>query len=134
MIPLPIIGSNRIRAARRITWTPQADARLSRMRIEGASIRTVAAAFGLSRSTVAERATRIGLQIPPKALPKQREQHVDPGTDLARDPLPAGHPISWGLITQGTSLEGEAYAAPDNTRLARSTIPSQLAKFREPLA
>ena len=25
------------------------------------------------------------------------------------DPLPAGHPLTWGLITAGTSLAGQPY-------------------------
>lgn len=29
--------------------------------------------------------------------------------DLCRDPLPAGHPRSWDLITRGTLLEGTPY-------------------------
>ena len=31
-----------------------------------------------------------------------------PGDD--RLPLPPGHPLSWGLLTLGTALEGSAYA------------------------
>ena len=34
-------------------------------------------------------------------------------TGLTRDdrlPLPTGHPLSWGLLTLGTLLEGSAYA------------------------
>jgi hypothetical protein len=27
-----------------------------------------------------------------------------------RLPLPSGHPVSWGLLTRGTLLEGSAYA------------------------
>jgi hypothetical protein len=27
-----------------------------------------------------------------------------------RLPLPSGHPVSWGLLTLGTVLEGSAYA------------------------
>lgn len=118
MIP-SVIGSNRIRAARRIIWTPQADARLARMRNEGASIRALAAAFGLSRSTVAERAGRIGLALPDKAASQPQQTDTESAPDPARDPLPAGHPISWGLITNGTSLEGTPYATPSSCRLRR---------------
>jgi hypothetical protein len=32
--------------------------------------------------------------------------------DPAREPLPAGHPLSWGLITAGTLLEGGRYPMP----------------------
>jgi hypothetical protein len=34
-------------------------------------------------------------------------------TGLTRDdrlPLPTGHPLSWGVLTLGTLLEGSAYA------------------------
>jgi len=34
-----------------------------------------------------------------------------PGRDN-RPPLPAGHPMSWGLINQGTTLESAAYPFP----------------------
>ena len=30
----------------------------------------------------------------------------------ARPPLPAGHPESWGLITQGTCLDGVPWPGP----------------------
>lgn len=107
--------SNRIRAARRITWTPQADARLARLRGEGASLRALSRAFGLGRSAVAERATHLGLHTPIPAAdrpPIARKPTPDGLDDPTRDPLPAGHPVSWGLITAGTCLEGVAYAAP----------------------
>jgi hypothetical protein len=42
-----------------------------------------------------------------------------PGHD-DRQPLPAGHPVSWGAITKGTVLEGTAYPAPPMTRAAPS--------------
>ncbi len=29
-----------------------------------------------------------------------------------RPALPAGHPLSWGLLTDGTSLEGSDYPFP----------------------
>lgn len=35
-----------------------------------------------------------------------------------RPPLPAGHPVSWDVITKGTVLEGTAYPAPPMTRAA----------------
>ncbi len=36
----------------------------------------------------------------------------DPFEDERR-PLPSGHPLSWGLLTLGTVLEGSAYADCD---------------------
>ena len=32
--------------------------------------------------------------------------------DPSRDPLPAGHPRSWGVITSGTLLEDTPYPLP----------------------
>lgn len=29
-----------------------------------------------------------------------------------RPPLPAGHPISWGMLTDGTALDGADYPFP----------------------
>ena len=34
-----------------------------------------------------------------------------PGRD-DRPPLPAGHPLTWGLITQGTTLDSAPYPFP----------------------
>jgi hypothetical protein len=97
----------------RLTWTAQADQRLAKMREQGASLRCMARAFGLSRSVVTARARAIGLEIPtkPELLPRPAYELSD-----NRDPLPAGHPISWGLITQGTSLEGNPYTPPQPVR------------------
>ena len=114
VLALPL--NNRIRPVRRINWTNQADARLAHLHGEGVSIRMLATAFGLSRTAIAVRAGRLGLAFPTR-LPVPAK--AAPAPDLARDPLPAGHPISWGLITAGTSLEGCAYEIPDSQRLRR---------------
>lgn len=107
----PQFPSN-VSAARKIIWTPQADARLTQLHISGISIRALARAFGLGRQAVSERAARLGitarLQLP------QRKPAPMPNDDATRDPLPAGHPISWGLLVAGTSLEGAPYHPPSN--------------------
>ncbi len=36
--------------------------------------------------------------------------------DGNRDPLPAGHPITWALITAGTCLDGSPYGLPVTRR------------------
>jgi hypothetical protein len=99
--------------AYRLAWTQLADQRLARMREQGASLRTMARAFGLSRSVITARARMIGLEIPNRPVPAQR-----PAAELpdARESLPAGHPISWELITRGTSLEGNPYTPPQPVR------------------
>jgi len=124
-------ATNRIHTGRKITWTNLADSRLVRLRDEGASIRSLAIAFGLSRTAIAVRAGRLGLALPTKPpVPAI----IGPAPDLARDPLPAGHPISWGLITAGTALEGAAYQIPDSQRLRRAPARVAAAEPAEPAA
>lgn len=91
-----------------IIWSDARDAMLRRMRAEGCRWADIADAFGISRSAAIERGRRIGAPRPPR-------EHVRPDpvtTDLARPPLPAGHPRSWGLITAGTLLDGAAWPLP----------------------
>ena len=38
--------------------------------------------------------------------------------DLSRDPLRAGHPVTWGAITAGTVLEGSPFERPRIVRMA----------------
>lgn len=100
-------SSNRVHTTRRIIWTPQADARLFQMHASGVSMRALARAFGLGRQAISERAMRLGIhtRLP---LPVRKPALIS-NEDATREPLPAGHPISWGLLTAGTSLEGAAY-------------------------
>lgn len=97
----------------RLTWTQQADQRLAKMREQGTSLRCMARAFGLSRSVITARARMIGLEIPGRPAPAPKSTGELPDN---RDPLPAGDPISWGLITRGTSLEGSQYTPPQPVR------------------
>ena len=90
---------------KKLVWTAAQDTQIRRLRAEGASWDTVATILGLARWTVIDRGRRIG------ALRPQR-QSVLPQDDLARDPLPAGHPRSWGVLTAGTVLEGTPYPLP----------------------
>lgn len=115
--------SNRPRPPSKISWPPTADARLARMHFDGLSTRMMALAFGLSRSTIADRAGRLGLAMrtrPATVGPRAAgpdSSGTSAAADPARDPLPAGHELTWGLITQGTSLAGAAYVRPDSARL-----------------
>jgi hypothetical protein len=120
-----------IHALRRVTWTNLADDRLACLRGDGASIRTLATTFGLSRSTIAMRAVRLGLVLPTKLAAPAK---TDPAPDPTRDPLPAGHPISWGLLTAGTSLEGAAYEIPDSHRLRRASASTEITETVETAA
>ena len=72
------------------------------MKREGRSIREIAAALQINRITMREKLVAMGAYVPSV---KQRHtvSHVgvakpDRESD-ARLPMPAGHPVSWGLIT-----------------------------------
>ncbi|MBN8874089.1 MAG: AsnC family protein [Rhodospirillales bacterium] len=94
---------------KKIEWTQAQDLQIRRMRAEGASWDAIAAVLGITRWTVIERGRRIGARRPP---PDFRPAPESP----SRDPLPAGHPRSWGVLTQGTVLEGTPYPMPVFTR------------------
>ncbi len=89
----------------KLHWTQAQDTQIRRLRAEGGSWETIAAALGLNRWTVIERGRRIGARPP-------RRQHAAPPEDLARPPLPAGHPRTWSSLTAGTVLEGTPYPLP----------------------
>lgn len=90
---------------KKLTWTAAQDAQIRRLRAEGASWDTVAAILGLTRWSIIERGRRIGARPPPR-------EFIPPPEDPRRDPLPAGHPRSWGAITTGTVLENTLYPLP----------------------
>ena len=91
--------------AKKMQWTEAQDLTIRRMRIEGASWDAISAALGVSRYTAIERGRRIGARRPPPEAVPQPE-------DPRREPLPAGHPRSWGAINAGTLLEGTPYPLP----------------------
>ncbi len=125
----PAIGSNRIHAARRIDWSRSADDRLARLRAHGGSLRAIAIAFGLGRRAIAQRAAYLGVPFATGVPAVAHSAAVTPARQVAsapspalasdplRDPLPAGHPVTWGLLTAGTCLEGAAYLTPNASRL-----------------
>ena len=86
------------------TWTAPIDFRLRRMRLEGASWETIAEALAVTAQAARARADQIGgCRVPPGQSVSE---------DPAREPLPAGHPRSWGVLTQGTWLAGTRYPTP----------------------
>lgn len=80
-------------------WTPARDARLRRMRAEGAGWPEIGLALAVSPDVARERGRRIGAHRPLAAA-------APPPEDPARLPLPPGDPRSWGLLTEGTLLAG----------------------------
>jgi hypothetical protein len=90
---------------KKLVWTEAQDMQIRRLRREGACWDTIAAILGFNRWSVIERGRRIGARPPPR-------EFVPPAEDPPRDPLPAGHPRSWGVITAGTVLENTPYPLP----------------------
>ena len=90
---------------KRIEWTEVQDTRIKRMRAESASWDNIAIAVGVTRWTVIERGRRLGARLPPADF-------VAPSEDPDRPALPPGHVATWGIIIEGTSLEGMPYPIP----------------------
>ncbi len=86
-------------------WTAAEDSQIRRLRAEGESWERIAAVLGRSRWAIIERGRRIGARPPPR-------EFVPPPDDPGRDPLPAGHPRSWSVLTAGTLLENTPYPLP----------------------
>jgi hypothetical protein len=101
--------------ASRRHWADAEDDMIRGMRALGASWQAIASAVGVSVNTLVDRAAVLGVRALPSsyaaraAARRIAELHRD-ATD--RDPLPAGHPITWGAITRGTSLAGEPCQRP----------------------
>ncbi len=81
-------------------WSAPRDALLRRLRQEGASWATIGAALAVPAETARERGRRIGAPRPPPAATTSRPE------DRFRPPLPPGHRLSWGLLTDNTVLAG----------------------------
>ncbi len=77
-------------------WTAAADRVIVTMRESGETWGSIGFAMGLSRNTVIERGRRLRATAPPKpAVTAEKQVSEDPN----RLPLPAGHPITWRLIS-----------------------------------
>lgn len=84
-------------------WTAAADATIRGMRADGATWAAIGQVLGLSRNTVIERGRRIhAAGGPAPAVRPKPPAEEDPN----RGALPAGHPLTWGMLTRGTLLEG----------------------------
>jgi hypothetical protein len=81
------------------------DARLRRLRAEGASWMAIAAVLTITVDAAIERGRRINVPLAPVVTDL-------PVEDPAREPLSAGHPRAWEVLTVGTWLEGTIYPQP----------------------
>ena len=89
-----------------VHWTPELDERLRGLREAGVTWDEIARSLGLGRNTVLERGRKIGARRLRLRPPPVQEEARD------RPSRQAGHPVTWGLLTAGTVLEGEAYPYP----------------------
>jgi hypothetical protein len=83
-------------------WTEPRDATLRRLRLDGVTWAEIAAALGVTPDVARERGRRIGAR---RGAPDTAPPREDPD----RPPLPPGHPRSWGLLIEGTVLDGTAW-------------------------
>jgi hypothetical protein len=98
-----------VNVPRRIEWTDVQDTKIRRLRAERASWDCIAIAVGVTRWTVIERGRRLGARLPPPDFDPAPE-------DPERLALPPGHKDTWGIIIEGTSLEGMPYPVPAPVR------------------
>lgn len=96
-------------------WTDAEDALVLRLEGEGATVAVIAAAIGVGVSSARTRTRTLGItrfdhrRIPP--IPRNQASGAEPEREPGqhREPLPAGHPVTWGTITARTCLAGAAY-------------------------
>ncbi len=93
----------------KLVWTEGQDTQIRRLRTEGANWEIIALALGLARWAVIERARCIGAERPPANAAIVLDMSL-------REPLPAGHPDSWGAINRGTSLQDVPFQTPATLR------------------
>jgi hypothetical protein len=78
-------------------WTEEADMTIRAMRAERLTWAEIGRSLGLSRNTVIERGRRILALAPPRSPKLAVEKPVS--DDPNRGALPAGHKLTWGLLT-----------------------------------
>ena len=103
----------------KLRWSDATDTLIRRLRADGASWDSIAAAIGTSRWSAIERGRRIGARAPVRV--------AAPPPDPGREALPAGHRITWGAITRGTLLAGTAYPWPPLPLIQVEAEPGQAA-------
>lgn len=77
-----------------ISWSPQMDDRLRAMQANGDYFDDIAMALGVSKNAVINRCTKL-------KLPARTAKPIAVTAEEARsdDPLPKGHPLTWGAIS-----------------------------------
>jgi hypothetical protein len=88
-----------------IAWTDKSNARLKELRKAGVTWTKIGEEFGVGRNAAKAQYHRL---FNTRKGPKKVQPKIPPGDvrDRSANPLPAGHRISWGILTDGTWLEG----------------------------
>jgi len=100
-----------------IHWTEEMDQQMVALRSAGHSWDTVSAVLGVSRNACISHAKKINqhptnLDAALVAAPEAAAEKLVLVENACRDwdgSMPSGHPISWGVITANTWLEGKPY-------------------------
>ncbi len=90
----------------KVEWSAALDERLRALRQAGLGWTLVAEELRLGRYTVIERGRRIGARRPRRAAGDADADARD------RTAWPPGHPVTWGVLTEGTVLAGQTYPYP----------------------
>lgn len=107
---------------KRRDYTPEQAATISRMTAAQATCADMALATGISPSTLRGHLLRIGLLT--RRAPAVMPLPAPEVNEATREPLPAGHPVTWGLLTAGSLLEGARYPFPVRLDLHMTRISS----------
>jgi len=86
-------------------WTKAADFTICQMRGGGATWAEIGRTLGLSRNTVIERGRRLRAEAPVRASVQVAKDVIS--DDPNRGALRAGHPLTWGLLSNAPYPEGD---------------------------
>lgn len=111
--------------ARRINWTDALDQQILAMRTDKKTWFEISVTMKIARVTIISRARALGMfrravQVVEEGVSKTVEIDIIPISRPAGyvgSALPAGHPSTWGRLTEGTCLEGTEYPGYDSRRL-----------------
>lgn len=104
-----VLRARRASASARLAWSAEALRALVELRGDGASWDEVGRKLGVARTAATAVARQMGLQTGRPARVRLPPATNAQAPDL-RDPLAAGHPLSWSLLLALTpSLEGTPF-------------------------
>lgn len=87
-------------------WTQEADRVICELRGAGATWAAIGKVLGLSRNTVIERGRRLRAAVKLRPAPVVKNRDEEGLDDPNRPALRAGHPLTWGLLTDEPFPEG----------------------------